>query len=357
MVDHLVEYTKEGASTLKSSHRGKSAVEQLLSVIVEFDARKDLIFNIRQNLVNYLQNINPTSKINHFDGEIVAKARKLDEAIAHLRRSVEDKASEILDIVGNNEKRTKAIEELQSTICQLSEKERLSFLLTRVNEFAQKLLLESGEFQKQFLEAEECNAFVLSADIRRSTELMFKARSPYQYAHFMTELCKDLESIVKEHYGVFDKFTGDGILAFFPDFFSGEDAGYYTITTADLCHKVFQEKFYEFRSSFVSMPTNVGLGIGIDYGTVSLVQIADGLTVVGIPVVYACRMGGAPAGKTLLNQPGYEKISRLYGEYCAFCKTQLEIKNEGSILGYDLKLNEVPYFPSPPRWMCGNEKL
>jgi len=35
----------------------------------------------------------------------------------------------------------------------------------------------------------------------------------------MTELCFDLETAIKDEFGVFDKFTGDGVLAFFPEIF------------------------------------------------------------------------------------------------------------------------------------------
>jgi len=36
-------------------------------------------------------------------------------------------------------------------------------------------------------------------------------------------------NIVRKHFGVVDKFTGDGILCFFPEFFCGLDAGYYAL--------------------------------------------------------------------------------------------------------------------------------
>ena len=42
-----------------------------------------------------------------------------------------------------------------------------------------------------------------------------------------------LGTTITDSYGVFDKFTGDGILAFFPEFFSGPDAGFLAIRAAD----------------------------------------------------------------------------------------------------------------------------
>ncbi len=65
----------------------------------------------------------------------------------------------------------------------------------------------------------------MSIDIRRSTDLMLKAREPRLFADFVTGLCSKLKNLIVNNYGVFDKFTGDGVLAFFPDFYSGPDAG------------------------------------------------------------------------------------------------------------------------------------
>jgi class 3 adenylate cyclase len=286
-------------------------------------------------------------------GKTQRKRSELTETISRLRHEVEKKAQQLQHEKASAHGQSLAIQNLKAVIEQLVEKERLSFLLAHVNPQAQTKLLDSEEFQRDFLETKECNAFVISVDIRRSTELMLKARKPEQFALFITTLCRELETVVKDNYGVFDKFTGDGILAFFPEFFSGEDAGFYAISVADKCHKIFREKYREFRSSFTSVLNDVGLGIGIDYGPTHLVQMAGGLTVVGTPVVYACRLGGAPPGTTLLNQPGYEKISERFSIYCFFRETKLEIKHEGSILAYEVQLNQKEYSPRVPIWVKG----
>jgi adenylate cyclase len=190
----------------------------------------------------------------------------------------------------------------------------------------------------------------MSVDIRRSTELMLKARAPEMFAAFITTLCRDLGNIVKSNFGVFDKFTGDGVLAFFPDFYSGGDAGYWVIKAAHQCHESFSTRYKEFRSSFTTVLTSVGLGIGIDYGPAHLVQMAGGLTVVGAPVVYACRMAGAPAGSTFLNQLAYERISERYSPYCFLRETELDLKHEGPTLAYSVELSKGTYEPHPPEW-------
>jgi class 3 adenylate cyclase len=190
----------------------------------------------------------------------------------------------------------------------------------------------------------------MSVDIRRSTELMLKAREPARFAEFITALSEELFAVVIENNGVFDKFTGDGILAFFPQVFTGEDAAYFAVRAATECHRVFEQTYKASRSSFSSVLRGVGLGIGIDYGRVRLLKMADGLTVVGSPVVYACRLSGAPAGRTYLNQPAIEMIEDKYRRYCSIEECAINIKHEGEIVAYDVTTNHVDFKPANPSW-------
>jgi class 3 adenylate cyclase len=180
---------------------------------------------------------------------------------------------------------------------------------------------------------------------------MLKARNAEAFADFITTLCADLMNIITEQFGVFDKFTGDGVLAFFPDFYTGDDAAYYAVAAADKCHASFREHYQRFRRSFSSVLTGIGLGIGVDYGLVHLVQMAGGLTVVGAPVVYACRLSGAPPGVTLVNQPAYEVVSDRFGAMCFINETNVEIKHEGGMLAYEVRLNGREYKPQRPAWL------
>jgi class 3 adenylate cyclase len=235
----------------------------------------------------------------------------------------------------------------------LQQKEELAFLLSRVSTLAHESLLSDHKIKEQFLSSAECPTFVISMDIRRSTELMLKARKPELFAKFMTSVSDGLEDIIKRNFGVVDKFTGDGVLAFFPDFFTGPDAAYFAILTAAEAHKLFSTRYREHRQSFSTILSDVGLGIGIDYGNVSLMHVAGGLTVVGAPVVYACRMGSAPAGKTYLNQPAYEMLADKYSASCFITEAELEIKHEGKVLAYDIALTNKPFAARQPPWLEG----
>jgi class 3 adenylate cyclase len=255
------------------------------------------------------------------------------EETVRLSRQIDDLRKKLAAETSGSAAQRRTIAELKKTIDTLVEQERLRFLLDRVHPDAHQVLRESEEFRSRFL-AGECSAFVMSVDIRRSTELMLKTRSAERFADFITALCTELNFIVLQSFGVFDKFTGDGILAFFPDFYSGKDAAFRVVDAADRCHAAFERHYRDSRGAFKTVLADVGLGIGIDHGSVRLVQVAGGLTVVGEPVVYACRLSGAPPNVTLTNQPAYEEISTRFGAFC-FTEEQFhEIKHEGRMLAY-----------------------
>jgi len=291
------------------------------------------------------------------DPDTAARTRELEKQINDLRTQRDAQATAWKTEKSGSEKKEKEIKKLQTTVDQLEEKERLSFLLHRVNQKAQALLLKSKEFQKEFVQSAGIEAYVVSVDIRRSTELMLKARKPDLFALFITTLSVEMMEHIKNCYGIFDKFTGDGVLAFFPEFYSGRDAGYRSITAAAQCHEAFRRIYRDFRKSFNSVLTDVGLGIGIDYGLINIVQMAGGLTVVGAPVVYACRMAGGPAEKTLLNQPAFEKISEKFSANVFIRETEIDIKHEGRTLAYEVCPNGSVFQPSKPNWEIAEEQV
>jgi len=277
------------------------------------------------------------------------EVQKLRQQILDLQKATASQTWELTQEKASKAKKDAQLKELQRTSAELRQKQKLDFLLSRVTSVAEKAILGQEALQ-QFFADQEQPAFVLAIDIRRSTDLMLKARSPALFAAFMTQLCAALERTIKEEYGVFDKFTGDGVLAFFPEFFSGSDAGYHAITVAQRAILIFEECYHRNRSSFTTVLRDVNLAVGIDFGSVHLVQVAGGLTVVGEPVVYACRLSGGPAGAILLNQPAYEKISDRYGNLCLISETDLEIKHEGRIVCYSLKLSNKTFSPAAPPW-------
>jgi class 3 adenylate cyclase len=285
------------------------------------------------------------------DKEFLNSVKSFDDEVVELKKQVESQALAISKQKNSTKAKEGQIAELKESIEELNAKIQLGFLLGRVNAAAQRELLNSDKFREQFVQPVETPAIVMSVDIRRSTELMLKARRPQAFADFVTTLCADMMRIITDHFGVFDKFTGDGVLAFFPEFYSGPDAAFYAVEAADKCHASFRQHYQQFRTSFTSVLTDTGLGIGLDYGPVHLVQIAGGLTVVGAPVVYACRLASAPPNITLANQPAYEILSERSSSICFIEERTLEIKHEGPMLAYAVRRNSREYTPELPSWL------
>lgn len=157
---------------------------------------------------------------------------------------------------------------------------------------------------------DEVPAFVLAMDIRRSTELMKEVRYPVLFAKFIHELESELRNAIIDEMGIVDKFTGDGILAFFPICYSGPGAGQRCLQAAERCHSVFERIYSDHKSSFETVLKETGLGVGIDYGMVT-VSFHDGeLILVGRPVVNACRLASGDAGSTAINNiAAYELLN------------------------------------------------
>lgn len=274
---------------------------------------------------------------------------ELDSEVRSLRKKAREQTDKIREQAEDHAKNKETIENLKKTVARLDKIQEIQYLLNSVSPRAASKIYEDKEFRNKF--TSNSQTFVVSIDIRRSTELMLKARTPKDFAEFVTTLCGDLIDILKGNLGVVDKFTGDGILAFFPLFFTGEDAGYFAMKSATEANAAFRKRYKEFRSSFSVILDEVGLGIGIDYGEVQLVQVTGALTIVGAPVVYACRMGGAPAGCIYLNQGAYDEMDKRYPHLIQTKETTLLIKGDGALLAYDVSLNERIHKPNLPEWL------
>jgi class 3 adenylate cyclase len=314
----------------------------------------------------YLQNLGSafgiSNRVNQLSGNFIdlsgtnySKQLEINGQINDLKRQLLEKSKEVDAASSNEETHRAKINELDKIIFELRGKESISHILTRVHNDAQTLLFEDEKFKEKFNDGENSETVVVSIDIRRSTELMLKARKPELFASFITTLSRQLSNAIIKNYGIFDKFTGDGILAFFPKFYSGENAMLRALIAAEECHQIFNQHYNNSRECFNVFIKDVGLGIGVDYGKVTLVNNGNELTVVGIPVVYACRMSSAKAGQTLLNQPAKEEISRIGNDSIKIIETEIFIKNEGTALAYEVELTESLKKISNPDWSSNEQ--
>ena len=261
--------------------------------------------------------------------------------------------SKILDDYKGKKLTDKEENDLQARIEDLEKQKRMSYLIHRVGDEAKEKLLKDDDFREDFESRDKAYTVVMSLDIRRSTELMLKARDPSLFSEFISNLTEKIIEVIHRNYGIIDKFTGDGLLAFFPEFYSGNDMLYCAIKSATECHRVFNEVYSLSKHCFNVVLKDIGLGIGIDSGEVSLRIINNEYTVVGVPVVYACRLSGADANTTLINQPAYEIVNDKYLEYFELCDDEINIKHEGIISVYRIINVLMEKEIELPKWAVG----
>lgn len=326
-------------SDLKLNAERKSRLNQRIEEFLNNDYDK-LNLRMENNSVNF-------PSWTRLNNPSLDKQLELEQEITELRKKLKLTFSELNEVASDKELKINELNDLKK---ELQSKEKINHILPRISEEARQKLLSSEEFRNQFQDAKSCDSVVISIDIRRSTELMLKARKPELFSKFITDLSQKLSEIIILNFGIFDKFTGDGILAFFPKFYSGEEAIIRALKAAEECHLIFEKHYNESRECFNVFIKDIGLGIGIDFGNVTLVNTRNELTVVGIPVVYACRMSGAKAGNTILNQPAKEEILRVCKQHVKIIETEIEIKNEGIALAYKVEINETAYELSNPEW-------
>jgi class 3 adenylate cyclase len=144
--------------------------------------------------------------------------------------------------------------------------------------------------------------FVMAADIRESTLLMKEAVRFEQFAKIMDKFVSAVRSGIGTPGGWFDKFTGDGFLAYWiapaqpKEEYQRrfvEAAGNLAHTAHELIDLFHRRVLEDFRRNSRNLSDGVGLSIGLDAGPGFLVEIAGELTLVGPPVVGAVRMVNA----------------------------------------------------------------
>lgn len=144
--------------------------------------------------------------------------------------------------------------------------------------------------------------FVMAADIRESTTLMKEAVRFEDFARVMDKFVSAVRGGIGVPGGWFDRFTGDGFLAYWvvqpapTAEYRGrfvEAAGNLAHTANELIQLFHRRVLVDFRRNSRNLSDGVGLSIGLDAGPGFLVEIAGDLTIVGPPVVGAVRMVSA----------------------------------------------------------------
>ena len=158
------------------------------------------------------------------------------------------------------------------------------------------------ELLDTIIAGEPIQMFVMAADIRESTSLMKESVRLERFAFVMDKFVSSVRQGITKRGGWFDKFTGDGFLAYWLVQSSSKDefdeafvqAAGNMVHTANTLIELFHRRVLEdFRANSRNLSAGVGLSMGLDAGPGHLVQIAGELTIVGPPVVGAVRMVNA----------------------------------------------------------------
>jgi class 3 adenylate cyclase len=123
-----------------------------------------------------------------------------------------------------------------------------------------------------------------------------------------------MRKIIKDNYGVFDKFTGDGFLCYFNSHLCEQLGKDYYEQLIKACKEIM-----DFSNSFFSdwvknirklPPNSSGLTIGIDSGVVKFRDLDNHLFAIGESIVWANRMSSAGEKEEIvLNNIPYHKIN------------------------------------------------
>ena len=148
---------------------------------------------------------------------------------------------------------------------------------------------------------------VLFADIRGFTRFS-ESRSPHDVVATLNRALAEITAPLLRHNGILDKYTGDGLLAFFEPFGSQEAAARNAVAAAREMQSAFKALQ---RDSADPALAELGLGVGINAGRVIVGNIGSeefmDYTVIGDAVNVAARLQAmAEAGQILVTDTIYD---------------------------------------------------
>lgn len=160
------------------------------------------------------------------------------------------------------------------------------------------------------------NSITIVADIRKSQELITYSSSPLYFRDKLLTLLEDCKAIIKEHSGVFDRFTGDGFICYFNESFCDIfDLNYYQCAVSAIVsiQKKANEIFPAWIAELKKIPIEkIGLSIGVDEGEINYSEKNGHFIAIGEPCVWATRMCSvALADEVIVNNRPYNKLMGL----------------------------------------------
>jgi hypothetical protein len=167
---------------------------------------------------------------------------------------------------------------------------------------------------ENFVDSLSCSdTIVIVADIRKSQDLMTYGPDADFFRDKILEFTSKMRDIIKNNYGIFDKFTGDGFICYFNSNLCellGKDFYNQAISAIKEIMTFSESFFYEWVKNIRKIaPNSSGLTLGIDSGIVKFRDLDNHLFAIGESIVWANRMSSAgKKGDVILNNIPYYKF-------------------------------------------------
>lgn len=165
-------------------------------------------------------------------------------------------------------------------------------------------------------ELSNSDTIVVVADIRKSQDLMTYGPSADFFRDKILEFTSEMRKIIKNNFGIFDKFTGDGFLCYFNSKLCAKFGKNYYEQMMKAAKEVmlFSDTFFEeWVKNIRKLPPNSsGLTLGIDSGVVKFRDLDSHLFAIGDAIVWANRMSSAGnKNEVIMNNLPFHKLKEL----------------------------------------------
>lgn len=152
----------------------------------------------------------------------------------------------------------------------------------------------------------ESQTVVVYGDIRRSQDLMTYTVDHKRFEQMIIRFFHTTRNLLSKNYGIFDKFTGDGFLAYFNEYICKSKNKDFKDCFLDFTKQYIEANlplFSEWKRYIRRLPdTEIMVSLGADLGIVYYGDLSGHLVCIGDAIVWAERMcSAASAGEIYVN--------------------------------------------------------
>jgi class 3 adenylate cyclase len=239
--------------------------------------------------------------------ELKEAKKQIDEYAVGLEEKVRERTAELRTAQDELLEMNRGLESrVQEQVRQLEKYNQLRRYLSP--KLTEKILSGNGHAAP---ESQRKMMTVVFSDIRGFSTLT-DALEPEEIFHLLDRYLSEMIGIVHRFDGTVNKIIGDGLLIFFGDPISVDDHAERAVRMA----VAMQEKISELREEWKGYDHDLGVGIGINTGYMTVGNIGSethrDYTVIGNQVNVAARLESiAAAGQILAGQRTYSKVGSL----------------------------------------------